>query len=292
MSQALVRPLLLAGCLHGVFAECNVYLETETMKGPGVCTEDGVAAMTAPEEKQLAQCLHECWASYVITSQPAKGANAALAKPERDSCSTNFEIVCSTVELSCAKPFGEFPNACSGTVPLAQMQAYYLAFYAYSQDAGGGNSYKVLQSRVVRDKDTICSGTYGVRKAFGDNCFGLTTTVNTDTPEAGPGVDPPQPPAIDNMPAPFPALEPNKEQTETSSTSESTSTTSAPQPDDGKAFKNGLGNILPWVAGVCAVLLVIGAGLYLRRSRQAEEQRALRTSTEVEIQSVNSLNRF
>ena len=51
MSQALVRPLLLAGCLHGVFAECNVYLETETMKGPGVCTEDGVAAMTAPEDR-------------------------------------------------------------------------------------------------------------------------------------------------------------------------------------------------------------------------------------------------
>ncbi|CAE7371673.1 unnamed protein product [Symbiodinium sp. CCMP2456] len=290
MSQAWVRPLLLAGCLHGVFAECNVYLETETMKGPGVCTEAGVEAMTAPEEKQLAQCLHECWASYVITSQPAKGANAALAKPERDSCSTNFEIVCSTVELSCAKPFSEFPNACSGTVPLAQMPAYYLAFYAYSQDVGGGNSDKMMAARVVRDKDTICSSIYGVRKASNDNCFGLTTTINTESHDAGPGVDPPQPPAIDNMPAQFPAVEPNKEQPETSSTS-STSTTAAPEPD-GKAVKHGLGEILPWLAAGCAVLLLIGAGLYIRRSRQAEEQRALRTSTEVEIQSVNSLNRF
>ncbi|CAE7367033.1 unnamed protein product [Symbiodinium sp. CCMP2592] len=289
MSPALVRSLLLAGCLHGVFAECNVYLETQTMTGPGVCTEDGVAAMTAPEEKQLGECLHECWASYVITSQPAKGANAALAKPERDSCSTNFEIICSTVELSCTKPFGEFPNACSGTVPLAQMQpnAYYLAFYAYSQEAGGGNSEKVLATRVVTGKEPpeICSGTYGVRKAFGDNCFGLTT----NSQEAGPGRDPPQPPAIDNMPAQFPPVEPNKEPT--TSTSASTSTTD-PVPDNGKTVKYGLGDFLPWVAGVCALLLVIGGGLYVRRSRQAEEQRALRTSTEVEIQSVNSLNRF
>ena len=127
-----------------------------------------------------------------------------------------------------------------------QPTAYYLAFYAYSQEGGGGNSEKVLATRVVRDKDTICSGTYGVRKAFGDNCFGLTT----NSQEAGPGRDPPQPPAIDNMPAQFPPVEPNKEPNTTTSASTSTAD---PRPDDGKTVKYGLGDFLPWVAGgLCA----------------------------------------
>ncbi|CAE7244452.1 unnamed protein product [Symbiodinium sp. CCMP2592] len=286
MSGALVRPLLLAGCLHGVFAECNVYLETETMAGPEECTNDGLADITNPEEKAMAACLHECWASYVITSQPANGTNAAKAMPERSSCSitTTVPIQCNPIELSCTKPFSEFPNACSGKLPFFSIgpieQDFYLAFYAYSQELGGGKFEKLLATRRILDKNTTCSANYQVRKAHGDNCFGLTTISET----TGPAVAPPLPPAIDDMPDSWPKFPPVFPQQPT--------TTAAPT-DDG-AFRHFM-RVLPWIAGPLALLCAIGGGLLLRRARQTEERRALRSgrseTSSVEIPSVNSLSR-
>lgn len=70
-------------------------------------------------------------------------------------------IACKTVPLNCAKPFAEFPNGCSGVMTLVENPLFqiYVAFYSYcAQELSGYKS--VLDTSVVFDAKTVCSGTY------------------------------------------------------------------------------------------------------------------------------------
>ena len=169
------------------------------------------------------QCFHECAASYTIAWQEAEGATAAIATPGTATCTAMPTIVCSPVLLNCAKPFSEFPNACSGIVPLVKdAVSFFVAFYAFSEDVGSGKSQQVMATRVVADADTICSGNYKVDEG---NCLGLSTSVEAQ----GPAIAPPMPPDIPNMPAKFPEIKPQADTTTTPSTKSTTSATT-PEP--------------------------------------------------------------
>ncbi|CAE7306162.1 unnamed protein product [Symbiodinium necroappetens] len=65
---------------------------------------------------------------------------------------------CPDVRLVCAKPFGAFPNACSGTAHLAK--PWFVSFYSFSKETAPGTFETSLQTRVLVDRDTTCAGTY------------------------------------------------------------------------------------------------------------------------------------
>ena len=222
--------------------------------------------------KAITECFQECAAGYTLEWKVGPSWEAAVAVPKQQTCSKLPDIRCSEVVLLCSKPFGEFPNACAGTLPLSQA-SFYVAFYSYGKEVDGKVT-TILDTRVVASKDEVCSGMYSVNSG---ECMGL---VAGDQSSQG-VVAPPDPPAdaVKNLPIskwPVPNIDPvTSSVTKTSSTKpgdttekptetppETTETpheptekpsesTKAPEPEK----DTGSGHILLW-------FLAGGAGLF------------------------------
>ena len=125
----------------------------------------GGRARSFPEEAAGASCLKQCSEGYYIQAQD-EGSNIAMAYPVQKVCawSKAHDVdsidaeECPDVRLVCAKPFGVFPNACSGTAHLAK--PWFVSFYSFSKETAPGTFETSLQTRVLVDRDTTCAGTY------------------------------------------------------------------------------------------------------------------------------------
>lgn len=303
-------PFPLVGAGSG---KCEASLMTNTMAGPPGCTKDNLEEIKDPQVKAITECFQECAAGYTLEWKVGPSWEAAVAVPKQQKCSKLPDIQCSEVVLLCSKPFGEFPNACAGTLPLSQV-SFYVAFYSYGKEVDGKVT-TILDTRVVASKDEVCSGMYSVNSG---ECMGL---VAGDQSSQG-VVAPPDPPAdaVKNLPIskwPVPNVDPvTSSVTATSSTkpgdttekptetpSETTETppettetpheptekpsesTKAPEPEK----DTGSGHILLWfLAGVLVVAVCVAAFFYHRRGRLMEDERQLRG--EVELNT--SVNRF
>lgn len=154
--------------------------------------------------KAITECFQECAAGYTLEWKVGPSWEAAVAVPKQQKCSKLPDIQCSEVVLLCSKPFGEFPNACAGTLPLSQV-SFYVAFYSYGKEVDGKVT-TILDTRVVASKDEVCSGMYSVNSG---ECMGL---VAGDQSSQG-VVAPPDPPAdaVKNLPIskwPVPNVDP------------------------------------------------------------------------------------
>lgn len=119
-------------CLAPAAGECAAKLEMSSLTGPAQCTPDGAKQIPDAQFRAKAQCFQECASSYQIAA--ADGANMAVAKPQTTTCTkedAGLTVACSSVPLKCAKPFADFPNSCSGVVPLDPGVEAYVAFYSY-----------------------------------------------------------------------------------------------------------------------------------------------------------------
>ena len=199
--------------------ECVADLEVKTMEGPNGCTPQGAEEIENEMMRTVIQCFHECAKGYTLRWDEAKGPTAALAIPTTSVCSKMPELLCSPVDLTCAKDFSSFPNACSGVVVLAEAD-FFVAFYAYSQKSDSGKLEAVLATRVVTDAQTVCKGEFKVDQG---KCLG----INSGTEPTGDAVAPPLPPKQDNMPAPFPAIKPGGDEPEVETTYATTSATTS-----------------------------------------------------------------
>ena len=142
------------------------------------------------QARAIIECFHECAATYTLGWQVGAGWKFAMATPKLQKCS-KVDVVCAPVALTCAKSFGEFPNACSGVVTM--QMPFYVAFYSYGRQVDGKVT-TVLDTRVVVDRDTVCSGMYSVNTG---ECMGLATGSQSEGV-----VQPPEPPKIDSLPLP------------------------------------------------------------------------------------------
>ena len=162
----------------------------------------------------------------------------------------------------------EFPNACSasfnftlewslvsdpGNYAQKGTVHYGMGLYAFSTyDAEAGVTRPVLQMRFsMGEVDGICGTEYKVNAT--DSCFGLK---GKDVPV----VDPPEPPSLNDLvKPPLPALH------------------ATPVPG------MGAGGVIAIVLLVLVVLGGLGAGAFYMKRKKEEEQRALRTTQEVEL---------
>ena len=109
--------------------------------------------------------MKQCAEGYYIEAQD-EGPDMAMAYPVQRVCTWrkagDVDFIdaeeCPDVRLVCAKPFGVFPNACSGTAHLAKQ--WFVSFYSFSKETAPGTFETSLQTRVVVDRDTTCAGTY------------------------------------------------------------------------------------------------------------------------------------
>ena len=67
---------------------------------------------------------------------------------------------CSEIPLTCAKPFDEFPNSCSGIVPIYSGIDYFVAFYAYCAEKGPNSYQKILDTNLLLSDANVCQGEY------------------------------------------------------------------------------------------------------------------------------------
>jgi len=170
------------------------------------------------------------------------------------------------VKLTCAKKLGEYPNACSGyfnaTLTWDQRQEgtfahertmhYGMGLYFFSTYEAEA-ARRVVEVRFsMGEVDGICGTEYKV-KASDASCFGLN--LKGDAPPA----DPPKPPGLSDLVKPaLPALH--------------------------ATFPGmGAGAVVAIVLLIVLVIAGLGAGaFYLFRKKQQEEH-ALRTAREVEL---------
>lgn len=174
--------------------------------------------------KAITECFQECAAGYTLEWKVGPSWEAAVAVPKQQKCSKLPDIQCSEVVLLCSKPFGEFPNACAGTLPLSQA-SFYVAFYSYGKEVDGKVT-TILDTRVVASKDVVCSGMYSVNSG---ECMGL---VAGDQSSQG-VVAPPDPPAdaVKNLPIskwPVPNVDPVTSSVTTTSSTKPGDTTEKP----------------------------------------------------------------
>ena len=171
------------------------------------------------------------------------------------------------VGFTCNKA-DEFPTACSGSFNFTLEWSlvsdpgnytqkgtvhYGMGLYAFSTyDAEAGVTRPVLQMRLsMGEVDGICGTEYKVNAT--DSCFGLK---GKDVPV----VDPPEPPSLNDLvKPPLPALH------------------ATPVPG------MGAGGVIAIVLLVLVVLGGLGAGAFYMKRKKEEEQRALRTTQEVEL---------
>eukprot|EP00438_Fugacium_kawagutii_P005816 Skav230519 [mRNA] locus=scaffold4943:103944:107044:+ [translate_table: standard] len=208
------------------------------------------------EARAVIACFHECAATYTVGWAEGKNWTAALATPKLQKCS-NMDVICAPVPLACSKPFGEFPNSCSGVVAMAM--PLYVAFYSYAKEVDG-KVETILDTQVMVDKDTVCAGLYSVTKG---ECMGLGLGY-----QASGVVRPPDPPHVNGMPL-----------------------AKWPTPNPKGSESSGGGHVVLWIFIVLAVLLMLGLGLfYYRRKRMAEDTARLQEARDVELPQ--SVNRF
>ena len=286
------------GCALAAHAAttCLLDLEDEALTGPNSCTPQW-----AEQDASIAQCFHECAAvQYELEGgfTPSK-PNMVNAHPKQGSTCSNPQrpLTCGAFVLTCSKPFGEFPNACSGKSDLKEFITtygrFYVALYAFRNATEDGASQPTLVTRVVADATTMCSGAYKLTQG---SCLGLDGG-------AGEAVAPPEPPPIYGMPVPFPKLDEYGRRatttvTTTSQTSTMTKTTTAttssvtstkapvrPKPHNPSNVNNGNGN--GFLIGFLVVVLILAAlaVLWFRRKRMAREGRSLVNSQEMESMS-------
>lgn len=188
--------------------QCEARLLGPDLTGPESCQEAG------GKEAAGASCLTQCSEGYYIQAQD-EGSNIAIAYPVQKVCAwskaRDVDSIdaeeCPDVRLVCAKPFGAFPNACSGTAHLAK--PWFVSFYSFSKETAPGTFETSLQTRVLVDRDTTCAGTYQISEG---SCLGLAFGVS----HAAAALAPPRPPRIRKMPAAFPTV--GEEEVEISTT--------------------------------------------------------------------------
>lgn len=114
--------------------KCEASLMKKSVTGPAGCSPDSVPQVPDKEARAVISCFHECAATYTVGWAEGKNWTAALATPKLEKCS-NMDVICAPVPLACSKPFGEFPNSCSGVVAMAM--PFYVAFYSYAKEVDG-----------------------------------------------------------------------------------------------------------------------------------------------------------
>lgn len=193
--------------LRSANGQCDATLKVDSLTGPPQCTPNGIAQLQDAKVKALSECFLECASGYnihVSDATAAGGSNLqALATPKTKTCSKediNLKVLCSPVPLTCAKPFTEFPNACTGVLPLVSGVKVYVAFYTYCTH--GISSYEsILDTQAIFNADTICRGIYKYDTQSG-TCMGLPQGKDT-CQQAG---IPPEPPRIAESPMRFPLV--------------------------------------------------------------------------------------
>ncbi|CAK8995240.1 unnamed protein product [Durusdinium trenchii] len=183
--------------------ECDATLEVSTLKGPDSCTPDGIKKLTKPQEKAFAECTLECAKAYTVKFAEGKPSNMAVAISKSKECSNKdlgMTFQCSEIPLTCAKPFDEFPNSCSGIVPIYSGIDYFVAFYAYCAEKGPNSYQKILDTNLLLSDANVCQGEYSYTTQSGGNCLGLQGGQTSCDKMDGP----PEPPEVPGMPQPFP----------------------------------------------------------------------------------------
>lgn len=215
-------------------------------------------------DSDFAKCQHECAGGYQISWPEDQPWEKAVAKPEKEECSVAMEDAlqkrCATVDLTCNRSFGEFPNACAGYY-ITSLGKVWVAFYAFRRDMGAKAFRDVLETRIFLNPENngTCADSYLVGTS--GFCFGLPPSSNFVN---GPAIDPPLLPKIlDGAPDWPPVPDPRY----------------APEP--AKEWPD-LTWLLYLVCSLAVVALLLGAFL-LRRRRRLEEARRLNDAQEVEI---------
>ena len=93
--------------------------------------------------------MKQCAEGYYIEAQD-EGPDIAMAYPVQRVCTWrkagDVDFIdaeeCPDVRLVCAKPFGVFPNACSGTAHLAKQ--WFVSFYSFSKENSLQELYESL----------------------------------------------------------------------------------------------------------------------------------------------------
>ena len=228
-------------------------------------------------------CNLECtWDVYL---KEAHGRTVMLGQNQITACGGNGQY-CEDIKLTCSRPYGEFPNSCSGELQYGVKQ---IGLFAYRTESETGQSEVVLESKILghfyERKSQICTGSFNV--TWG-SCLGLnphSVGLVTNLPAEAP---PDAPPSNGYH---FPHVGPTTTETtmtrttntRTTSTKTSTTLTSTSATTTITTVSSTTvstvtmttttmvpstlsGSVLPWFLGVASVLAVGGYLYNIRRS--------------------------